>query len=223
MLRFVMTVSIAALCASGPGHAQALAETSRAQIVAAVVQALGGSVREQDVALAVDTRLTRCDLPLQATATNARTVEVRCAGQPGWKLYVPVRVEQVQPVVVAARQLRPGVAVTAEQLTIQARDMAAVDGNGYASVEEVAGRIPRRGLPAGAVVREADMAAELGVSRGQIVQLQSGAGGIRVTAEGRAVASAAVGAQVAVENLSSRRIVRGRVIEPGVVQTGQQL
>ena len=56
--------------------------------------------------------------------------------------------------------------------------------------------------------------------RGDPVTLVSGAGGIEVRMAGRAMGAAGVAEAVAVENLSSRRVVHGVVMANGEVRVG---
>ncbi|HEY4560699.1 MAG TPA: flagella basal body P-ring formation protein FlgA, partial [Lysobacter sp.] len=59
------------------------------------------------------------------------------------------------------------------------------------------------------------------LKRGDPVVIVSRAGGIEVRMGGRALGNAVPGAVVAVENLASRRIVRGRLVADGVVEVLQ--
>lgn len=198
-----------------------VAETPHSLIRDAVVKSLGGAVRPQDVAISPQTRVAACRQPLTAVPANARTVEVRCGAPKAWRIFVPVRVVQVRPVVVLSRAARAGVPLAADQLAVQERDMAAVVGAGFDDPAVVAGKVPKRGMPPGAVVRQSDLADAMAVKRGDQVTLVSTIGGISVRAHGVVTGSAAVGGQVSAENLSSKRIVRGRLIEPGIVEIGR--
>lgn len=191
-----------------------------AQVRAAVVQALGGAVQPSDVAVAADLKLEPCpDAPV-AVAKGLRTVEVRCESGRGWKIFVPVKASQIAPVVVMAKPARAGLPIHPDQLTIQQRDVAMMEGPGFGAVELVAGKVATRGLPPGAVVQPADLADGVLVKRGDPVQIQATAGTITVKMEGRALGSATLGGQVNVENIATRRVLRGRLVQDGVVQVG---
>jgi flagella basal body P-ring formation protein FlgA len=125
-------------------------------------------------------------------------------------------------VVVLTAPVRAGQPIDAAQLAVQRRDVAGGGGAGMADPAQVAGRIARRAMPAGAMVSAGDLADGAGaLKRGDPVVLVSRAGGIEVRVGGRALGAALPGAVVAVENLTSRRIVRGRVVGEGVVEVLQ--
>lgn len=191
---------------------------SHARIRDAAVAALGGRVPAQDVLVDPALRLAACAQPLAAAAAAARSVEVRCPDTPGWRTFVPLRLREDSAVVVLARGVRAGEPLKPEDLLVQQRDVAAVAGTTFTATEGLVGRVPRRGLPAGAVLTEQALASEVLLRRGDPVVLVSRLGGIEVRAEGRAMGNAAAGGNVSVENLVSRRIVRGRATASGEVE-----
>lgn len=205
-----------------PLIARAGGTTPTAAIVQAAEAALGGAGVQVQASVDASLRMPACTQPLQAVATGPRMAEVRCTDAPGWRLTVPARVRREADVVVLTAPARAGMAIEAGQLTVQRRDLSAGTGVGMADASQVAGRIARRSLPAGAVVGAGDLLDGAGaLRRGDPVVLVSRAGGIEVRMGGRALGAARSGAVVAVENLASRRIVRGRLIGEGVVEVLQ--
>lgn len=148
-----------------------------------------------EVVVGAHLRMPACSQPLQAAANGATSVAVRCADSPGWQVYVPVRVRQGDearaPASAAAVAAPPAMAAPA-----------------------TAGRRLRQATPLG---DPAD-AEKPAVLRGDPVTLVSRAGGMEVRVGGRAMGAAAIGGTVSVENTASRRIIRGRLVEPGVVE-----
>ncbi|TWI09040.1 flagellar basal body P-ring formation chaperone FlgA [Aerolutibacter ruishenii] len=188
-----------------------------ARIRDVAVAAVGGRVPPEDVLVDPALRVVPCVRPLAAAVAGPRSVEVRCPDSPGWRVFVPLRLREESSVVVLARSVRAGTPLRAEDLAVQARDVAAVAGTPFAEPAPLVGRVPRRGLPAGAVLTEQALANEILLRRGDPVVLVSRLGGIEVRAEGRAMGNATAGGTVSVENLASRRIVRGRATAKGEV------
>lgn len=187
---------------------------------AEAVLATGGA----EVQASVDPglRMPACRQPLQAVASGPRMAQVRCPDSPGWRLTVPARVRREADVVVLTAPVRAGALIEAAQLAVQRRDVSSGSAAGMADPAQVAGRVARRSLPAGAVVSAGDLADGAGaLKRGDPVVIVSRAGGIEVRTGGRALGVALPGAVVAVENLGSRRIVRGRLVGEGVVEVLQ--
>lgn len=142
-------------------------------------------------------RMPACSQPLQAAANGAASVAVRCADSPGWQVYVPVRVRQGDEA-----QAPASAAPVAAPPPVAAPAPATVG---------------RRLRPATPLGNPAD-AEKPAVLRGDPVTLVSRAGGMEVRVGGRAMGAAAIGGTVSVENTASRRIIRGRLVEAGVVE-----
>jgi flagella basal body P-ring formation protein FlgA len=76
-------------------------------------------------------------------------------------------------------------------------------------------------LADGSVLGEDDLALGPPLRRGDPVVLVSRVGGIEVRMAGRALGGAGPGRAVNAENVESRRVVRGRLTAPGVVEVIQ--
>jgi flagella basal body P-ring formation protein FlgA len=220
-IRHRIALAIVLLLSSGaPG---ATGFTPVAAIVQAAETALGaGGAVQVEASVDAALRMPPCEQPLQAVAIGPRMAEVRCADASGWRLTVPARVRREADVVVLTAPVRAGMAIEPAQLAVQRRDVAGGNGVGMADAAQVAGRIARRALPAGAVLTAGDLVDGAGaLRRGDPVVILSRAGGIEVRVGGRALGNAVSGNVVAVENLASRRIVRGRLVAEGVVEVLQ--
>lgn len=73
---------------------------------------------------------------------------------------------------------------------------------------------------AGRPILVADLGAPAVINRNQTVQLGFMAGGLRISAEGRALSRGSVGDVIRVMNLSSRTTVYGRIATDGTVIVG---
>jgi flagella basal body P-ring formation protein FlgA len=121
--------------------------------------------------------------------------------------------------VVASADLSPGRPIDAAQLKLETREESPVPGPAAfaASAEELAGWIPRRRIPAGAVVQKQWLDPPQLVQRGQLVKVEVVVGGARLEAEGVAEASGALGQVIPVQNPDSKRHFRARVEAAGRV------
>jgi len=173
-------------------------------------------------------------LPARLSARNT----ARCAG--GWQVQVrePVSLSRLRvaarctsgggedfvlraslnaEVLVAARAIASGSAVSAADVETQRRDIGLAE-DAIGRVEDLAGRSPRMSLKAGELLRERQFVAALLVHRGDKVRILAGQDAVAVEAPGEALESGAVGAMVKVRNRMSGRTVTARVLEAGVVQ-----
>lgn len=161
-------------------------------------------------------RLPRCAGPLQATPGHGGTVEVGCADA-GWRLYIPVRVQRLQPVLVLTRTVAAGEAISPDAVQVEQRDIARLHGGSFSDPIQLGDRVARRVLMAGSVLSPADLLAPRAVRRGDTVTLVSRHGGVEVRASGRALGEAGLDERVNVENTGSRRVVQGIVRANGEV------
>lgn len=157
-------------------------------------------------------RLPRCGAALVARVQGSNSVEVSCPE--GWRLFVPVRVRRSQTVLVLARGIAPGEAITADAFVAERRDASRIVGAAVADPAQAVGRVARRMLSAGSVLASTDLVAQRLIRRGDNVALVSRRGGVEVRVAGKALADGGENERVTVENLSSRRVVQG-VVGPG--------
>lgn len=217
----IPAVAAALALASASVAASARAPHPVDDIRAVAIAALGADPGAAEASVAATLRFPHCSQPLQAVATAAQTAQVRCPDAPGWKLYVPVRVRREQDVVVLRGPVRAGQPITADQLVVQRRDVGAATAPAFTDPAQVVGMAPSKPMAAGATLTAADVAQGPPLRRGDPVVLLTRIGGVEVRMAGRALGPAGPGGIVSAENVGSRRIVRGRVSAPGVVEVVQ--
>ena len=169
-------------------------------------------------------RLARCATALQASlpagmSVQARmTVGVSCTGPVRWTVYVPVVVETRVAVLVLRHAVARDARLTAEDVSVETRKVSGPGAAYLSAVNELQDRSARRPLAVGTELTVDMFAADMIVHRGQEVTLLASAGAIEVRAAGRALADAAAGARVAVQNLNSLQVVEGVVESADVVR-----
>lgn len=149
--------------------------------------------------------------PAGAPKQGNTTVGVRCGGPKPWSLFVPVAVRTIVQVVVLTRPLPAGATLTAEDLTLDARDANRLTSGYHTDPDQLIGQVLARGAGAGAPLNRLSVKAAILVKRGDRVTLSSSRGGFAVRMMGTALADAAPGERVRVKNMSSNRVVEGVV------------
>ena len=188
-------------------------------IRAAAEGALASAEARVEASLDPALRMPPCPHALQAHPVSAVNVEVSCPQ--GWRLFVPVRVQRVQPVLVLTAAVAPGQPVPAGALGVETRDAARLGAAPLTDPAQAIGQTLRRGGRPGQVLTRGDLVASALVKRGEPVALVAGGDGFEVRMAGRALADAGSGEVVRVENLSSRRVLSGVVAAPGEVRVGR--
>ncbi len=146
---------------------------------------------------------------------------VRYGGGKRFAIWARVRVRAEEPRVIAAEELKAGLRIEARQLKVDVREVFPAAPGFAASAEEVAGRIPRRGIEKGTSIRTAWLDPPRDVRRGEVVRVVSVAGAARIEAEAVAQASGSAGDVIPLENPVSKRRFRGRVEGKGRVSANE--
>jgi len=162
-----------------PGIVAAAENEPVESIRAAVLSILDDGV---DVEIGLDSalRMPRCGQHLHAVRKGNGSVEVSCPEASGWRLFVPVRIRRHEPVLVLARALAAGDAISAEMLALETRDVSRIPGAALSEPSSAIGQVARRALAAGSVLTSGHLRAPEVIRRGDQVTLVLRQGTIEV-------------------------------------------
>jgi flagellar basal body P-ring formation protein FlgA len=152
--------------------------------------------------------------PGNAAAMTARVV---CEA-PTWTIYVPVRVHAWVPAVVAATNLAPNSALTAEDVTVGRVDAFASTGGLLTDPHAAEGKILRSSVAAGMPILSPLLDLPITVRRGQKVVLRLEDPAMSVKAAAVALEDGRVGQSIMVQNSDSKKDLRATVAEDGSVE-----
>lgn len=197
-----------------PAALKAVAE----QYLKQQASALPGKVTVTMGALDPRLSLAACAAPEAFQQPGARswgkvTVGVRCTAPSPWTVYLQAQVSVVTDYVASAVPLAQGQPVTAAQLVKMQGDLGALPQGVITDMAQAVGKSPTVSLPAGAPLRLDNLKSRPVVQQGQLVRVVSSGAGFAVSAEGRAIGSAAEGQVVQV------RTPAGAVVS-GIAQAG---
>jgi flagella basal body P-ring formation protein FlgA len=225
---------LAVLCLSvTPSHAQGQPGVAgsdlhpHSEIVQAAAESLRARAPNADIeAQPLDPRLQlrRCgaalqtDVPLGVALTARINVRVRCVTPAAWSLIVPVTMSTEAAVWVANRPLRANEPLRDGDLRQEPRRFAGTESCCVRDVTEVLGKVLRRPVAAGTVIKRADIEIADAVKRGEIVTIVAGDQGFEVRASGVALGDAKPGEPVRIRHSSSLRIIQARADTQGVVR-----
>lgn len=169
-------------------------------------------------------RLAHCAHPLDLEfssdpwRTTQPNVQVSCSGERPWRMFLSVSVEIQGNAYVTARPISRGERLVADMIETREVILNAQRRGLVLDATQLIGMEVRRSLNAGTPFSPDLISAPDAVARGDHVIITARSGQFSVSARGVALASAGVGEQVLVENLTSSRRVRGRVTGPGQVE-----
>ncbi len=169
-------------------------------------------------------RLTVCSEPLQAflppggQSIGNTTVGVRCTGVKPWTIYVPIKVSIFRQVVMTTRPLSRGDMVTEADLRLTTQNLATLRPGYLTEVTQAIGKQLRRPTSVGTTLTNNMLVVPRMVRRGEHVTLVGQTAKVQVRVSAKALMDGASGDRIRVQNISSKQIVEGIVVSPGVVR-----
>jgi flagellar basal body P-ring formation protein FlgA len=133
-----------------------------------------------------------------------------------------VAVEYVE-VAVLTRSLNRGESAGATDFVIEKRARETLSADAQPETQGLAGRVARRSLQAGAVVRTGDLVRPEIVAKGDVVTIVYEVPGMTISLRGRASDAGALGDTIAVTNPQSKKILQAQVVAPGKVSVSAPL
>lgn len=217
----VLLVAVVALASAGHASASGFEPVERiaaAAISAVAPDAAGLPNVSAEAAIDSGLRMPECSGGLSAHVGNRGVAEVSCAGPMAWKLFVPVRVTRLESVLVLTRPVGAGQTLSEDMLRVETRNTGNLTTGSLSAPTQATGQVAARALMAGTVLAHTDLRPPRLVRRGDLVTLVARRSGLEVRSQGRALGDAGISEQVNVENLGSRRQIRGRVNPQGEVE-----
>lgn len=135
-----------------------------------------------------------------------------------WSIFVPVTITRYAEVVVAARNLARGRAITRDDITLERRAITHLHGQYLIQTTEVIGNLPKRSLERGKVIYPGLLKRQNLVKRGQDVIILAENPLIQVRSKGVALTNGRAGERIRVKNSATKKIVEGTVTSEGYVE-----
>ncbi|WP_082706916.1 flagellar basal body P-ring formation chaperone FlgA [Pseudomonas sp. EpS/L25] len=186
----------------------------------------GFNARHENQINALDPRLrlAACDKPLTLSQQGAPTpvgrisVKVRCEGSSPWTVFVPVQVKLYRPVVVAVQPLLRGTVLDDQNVALMERDVGTLTQGYLTSLQQVVGtklkrQVVNEQILAPAFIEQAEL-----IRKGEQVVINARSASFNIRMQGEALADGAKDEEIRVRNLSSNRVIRGRVVDQGQVE-----
>ncbi|MET3131987.1 flagella basal body P-ring formation protein FlgA [Oxalobacteraceae bacterium GrIS 1.11] len=155
--------------------------------------------------------------PLDVRQPNRMRFSVICPDSGGWKVEFVVRATTSAMVAVSAAPVAAGLALTAQDMALERRDISAVD-DSIGDMRAVLGMASRRALRAGELLHRKQLAPPPLVRRGDLVRIVARREQVEVSMAGEALDEGAQDAVVRVRNSTSGTVIRARVRTAGTVE-----
>ncbi|HEY1383555.1 MAG TPA: flagellar basal body P-ring formation chaperone FlgA [Dongiaceae bacterium] len=203
----------------------------RSAIVDAVQARIGSDV---DLDVALDGGDLELDLPtdvensVTVSAINFDPISNRFAavlvapadGPPVVQRNVFGTVYEMAQIPVPKRLISAGAIISADDLEWQPVHLARLAGNSLTDADQLIGRMAKRPLKAGQVLRSSDIAVSPVIHKNDLIRLVVRTGQMTLSVQGKAMQDAALGQTVRVINVNSNRQLSGTVVDAGTVAVG---
>ena len=202
---------------------ESIRETAR-QFAAGMAAAAGADTRVEAGQVDRRLRLPLCEKPLTAFAgpsvrtSGSATVGVRCDGASPWSLYVPVNIKRPGQVVITTRPMARGESISASDVYIAERDLAALHRGYLNDLSQAVGRVLKRDVPADEALNPGVLGTATVVERGAAVSIVAANPLMDVRMRGIALAAGGVGERIRVRNQTSRRELDAVIVDAATVQ-----
>jgi flagella basal body P-ring formation protein FlgA len=159
-------------------------------------------------------------LESNAITRGRALVRVACRAPVAWSVFVPVSVESEASVRVLRANLPRGATISEDDAPPQRRRFSGLSENYVKSGDPLTGYRLRRPVAAGSVLARDALEPAPVVHRGAQVTVRAESAGFRIETSGKALADAAPGQRVRVQQVASLKVVEGVVDNAGIVRVG---
>jgi flagella basal body P-ring formation protein FlgA len=176
--------------------------------------------REQDVTIPVGNATLSTSLPYGIRYNTPTTVMVSISvnGQVITKVGLKFKVNLYRQVAVAASQVNAREIFTEDDLRYERMDTGQIAAGFFTDKNKILGLMARRLITPGMVITDSMVSKPVIVKRGNMVTLTAFIGNIEVIASGQAMQDGYENQLIRIKNVSSNKIVLGKVIDEDKVQ-----
>lgn len=175
----------------------------------------------------LDSRLQLASCPLDklhAFSPYSRPIErtttlgIRCDAKTRWKVYIPLSIKLVTPVIVAKHFIARGKVLHAKDLRTVEMDINRLKRGYFKTAQPIIGHISKRNIIAGRIITPSGLKIAKLIHRGERVHIIASHPSISVRMKGVALNSGSLGEIIRVKNVSSRKNLEATVVGPRQVQ-----
>ena len=129
-------------------------------------------------------------------------------------------VYEMAQIPVPKRLISAGATISADDLEWQPVQLRRLSGNSLTDAEQLIGRVAKRPLKAGQILRQSDVAVSPVIRKNDLIRLVVKTGQMTLSVQGKAMQDAALGQTIRVINVNSNRQLSGTVVDAGTVAVG---
>lgn len=169
-------------------------------------------------------KLSPCENELTSFSNNHSkfgskiSVGIKCNGIKPWSIYIPVKIQRLAKVLVAAQPIAKGNEITDADIQEISLDISKLRGNYIKTKPNIIGKIPKRSIAMGTVFNPRFLRLPIIIKKGDVVDIVAESHGLTIRMSGKAINNGFKGQKINVKNLSSNRVIQAVVQNPGLVK-----
>ncbi len=204
---------------------------SHGDIHLAVTQFLESKLRHQEQDYKIELKsldhrlqLAKCSLPLELVQPagsrdmGLTSIGVKCNRPKPWLIYISAHIKLFHSVAILTTTKDRGSILTKKDVRLKRVELSRAKRRYFTNIEDVIGKIAKRTVFAGDILTMDQLTQPKAVRRGEQIIILANNHGMNIRMSGSAMTDGSRGQRISVRNNSSRRIVEGVVIAPGIVQ-----
>lgn len=163
-------------------------------------------------------RLARCgkgNLEIEQNSSRIEqttTVSVKCHGPVYWSFYVPIRLKVLKDVVISRHHIAKGHMITEQDLKTVKLNTRKLTHGYYKDSAPIIGKLAKRSMQKNHIIAPNNLMFAKLIKKGELVKITAKNDQVQVSVKGIALQSGAAGQIIAVKNMTSKKVIEGKVV-----------
>ena len=173
----------------------------------------------------IDSRINfqQCSQALETSSSNKKyiaknwTVGVRCSGIPSWNIYIPVKAQLTQKMLLSETTITRGELLTTQNIKFVEHEINNQNQNYFSNITDVIGREARRTIRPNRIINASMLQEALMVHKKEAVLIYAKNKHLQISMKGTALKNGRYNQMIKVRNNSSHKVIDAIVIDRGIV------
>ena len=166
-------------------------------------------------------RLKTCKAPIifnEPRGTGNRiTFRAKCP-TPAWQIFITAKLNQYKNVVVARQSIAKNIQLSLSHLMVKEVDVTTLRSAYFQKESDIIGWWTKRSIAGGSTISANQLKPPYAIKKGYAILIEARRNGVTIRASGTALEDGLIGEQIDVQNDRSGNVVKGIVIEQGLVR-----